>query len=257
MFDFKCSMQSQLDSLWLKPEDLACGLDIRVSSVRKWLDPELDCVPVKDAFDWVYDQTEKLGDLTVQRLNEVNETYEKFGQYILPWYRGEDLPDTEPVGLYNLASRLVADQLESKDMECSFVYACRDDAWIDRHLDDFPDIDPKAVFAAKTDALGVTTSDIARALNVTSRSVKDWKNPKNEAMLPIDDAWEFLDVYAEELKGRTARLLEQKPSPLPYHPTSRQGVLTQQERIDNRAAIAAAKQLMSDGRTVFDFSFVD
>ena len=30
MFDFKCSMQSQLDNLWLKPEDLARGLDIRV-----------------------------------------------------------------------------------------------------------------------------------------------------------------------------------------------------------------------------------
>ena len=66
MFDFKCSMQTQLDSLWLTPEDLAKGLDIRVPSVRKWLDPELDCVPVKDAFDWVYAQTEKLGDLTMQ-----------------------------------------------------------------------------------------------------------------------------------------------------------------------------------------------
>ena len=65
MFDFKCSMQAQLDNLWLKPEDLARGIDVRVSSVRKWLDPELDCVPVKDAFDWVYDQTEKLGNLTV------------------------------------------------------------------------------------------------------------------------------------------------------------------------------------------------
>lgn len=254
MFDFKCSMQTQLDSLWLKPEDLARGLGIQVSSVHRWLDPELDCIPVKDAFDWVYAQTEKLSDLTMQCLNEA---HEKFGRYILPWYRGEDLPDTEPVGLYNLASRLVADQLEAKDMECSFVYACRDDAWIDRHLDDFPDIDPKAVFAAATDALGVTTSDIARALNVTSRSVKDWKNPKNETMLPIDDAWEFLDEYRKVLEGRTAWLLEQKPNPLPYHPASRQGTLTQQQRIDNRAAIAAANQIMSDGRDVIEFSFAD
>lgn len=255
MLDFKCAMQTQLDSLWLTPEDLAQGLGIRVSSVHRWLDPELDCVPVKDAFDWVFDQTEKLGDLTMQRLNEANEAHEKFGQYILPWYRGEDLPDTESVGLYNLASRLVADQLEAKDIECSFVYACRDDAWIDRHLDDFPDIDPKAVFAAATDALGVTTSDIARALNVTSRSVKDWKNPKNEAMLPIDDAWEFLDEYRKALEGRTAWLLEQKPNPLPYHPQNRQGTLTQQERIDNRAAIAVAKNLIDDGKSFIDFSY--
>lgn len=255
MLDFKCAMQTQLDSLWLTPEDLAQGLGIRVSSVHRWLDPELDCVPVKDAFDWVFDQTEKLGDLTMQRLNEANEAHEKFGQYILPWYRGEDLPDTESVGLYNLASRLVADQLEAKDIECSFVYACRDDAWIDRHLDDFPDIDPKAVFAAATDALGVTTSDIAIALNVTSRSVKDWKNPKNETMLPIDDAWEFLDEYRKALEGRTAWLLEQKPNPLPYHPQNRQGTLTQQERIDNRAAIAVAKNLIDDGKSFIDFSY--
>ena len=131
MLDPKCSMQAQLDNLWLKPEDLARGLDIRVSSVRKWLDPELDCVPVKDAFDWVYGQTEKLGDLTMQCLNEANGSYEKFGQYILPWYRDEDLPETEPVGLYNLAIRLVADQLDAKDLEYSFVYACRDDEWIE------------------------------------------------------------------------------------------------------------------------------
>ena len=149
MFDFKCSMQAQLDNLWLKPEDLARGLDIRVSSVRKWLDPELDCVPVKAAFDWVYNQTEKLGDLTMQCLNEANGSHGKFGQYILPWYRDDDLPDTEPVGLYNLASRLVADQLEEKDIEYSFVYACRDDEWIELNLDSFPDIDPKAEFAAQ------------------------------------------------------------------------------------------------------------
>lgn len=74
MFDFKCSMQAQLDNLWLKPEDLARGINVRVSSVRKWLDPELDCVPVKDAFDWVYDQTEKLGNLTMRCLNEANES---------------------------------------------------------------------------------------------------------------------------------------------------------------------------------------
>lgn len=256
MFDFKCSMQTQLDSLWLKPEDLARGLGIQVSSVHKWLDPETDCLPVKDAFDWVFAQTEKLGDLTMQRLGEANDAHDKFGEYIIRWYRDEDLPDTEPVGLYNLASRLVADQLDAKDLEYSFVYACRDDEWIEQHLDDFPDIDAKAVFAAKTDALGVTTSDIARALNVTARSVKDWKNPKQELMLPIDGAWEFLDEYRKALEGRTARLLEQKPSPLPYHPTSRQGVLTQQERIDNRAALGAAKHLTDDDKPFVGFAYV-
>lgn len=146
MLDPKCSMQAQLDSLWLKPEDLARGLDIRVSSVRKWLDPELDCIPVKDAFDWILDQNEKLGDLTMQCLNDVNDSYEKFGQYIVRWYRDEDLPDTEPRGLCNLASHLVADQLAAKGIECSIVYASRDDGWIGRNLGSFPDIDPKAAF---------------------------------------------------------------------------------------------------------------
>lgn len=257
MFDFKCSMQTQLDSLWLKPEDLARGLGIHVSSVRKWLDPELDCVPVKDAFSWVYDQTEKLGDLTMLRLNQANDAHDKFGEYIIRWYRPDDLPETEPLGLQNLASHLVSEQLKVQGIEVSFVYACRDDEWIEQHLDDFPDIDPKAVFAAAADALGVTTSDIARALNVTARSVKDWKNPKNETMLPIDDAWEYLDEYRKALGGRTAQLLEQKPGSLPYHPTSRQGVLTQQQRIDNRAALAVAKQLRSDGRNAIELSFVD
>ena len=255
MFDFKCSMQAQLDNLWLKPEDLARGLDIRVSSVRKWLDPELDCVPVKDAFDWLYAQTEKLGGLTMQCLSKANGSHEKFGQYILPWYRDEDLPETEPVGLYNLASSLVADQLNAKDLEYSFVYACRDDEWIEEHLDDFPDIDPKAEFTAQADIVGVPTSDIATALGITGRSVKDWKNPKNETMLPIDDAWEFLDEYRKALEGRTAWLLEQKPNPLPYHPQNRQGTLTQQERIGNRAALIVAKQLMDDGKPFIDFSY--
>lgn len=257
MFDFKCSMQTQLDSLWLKPEDLARGLGIQVSSVHKWLDPELDCVPVKDAFDWVYAQTEKLGDLTILRLNQANDAHDKFGERIVRYYRKDDLPEDEPLGLQNLASHLVAEQLKAQGIESSLVYACRDDDWIDRHLDDFPDLDPKAVFAAKTEALGVTTSDIARALNVTARSVKDWKNPKQELMLPIDDAWDYLDEYGKALEGRTAWLLEQKPNTLPYHPQNRQGVLTQQQRIDNCAALAVAKHLRSDGRNVIELSFVD
>lgn len=255
MFDFKCSMQTQLDSLWLKPEDLARGLGIQVSSVHKWLDPELDCVPVKDAFDWVYAQTEQLGELTMLRLNQANDAHDKFNEYIIRWYRSDNLPEDEPLGLQNLASHLVSEQFEAQGIEVSIVYSCRDDEWIEQHLDDFPDIDPKAVFASKTDVLGVTTSDIARALNVTSRSVKDWKNPKQELMLPVDDAWAFLDEYWKALEGRAALLLEQTPSPLPYHPTSRQGTLTQQQRIDNRAALIVAKQLMDDGKPFIDFSY--
>lgn len=255
MLDFKCAMQTQLDSLWLTPEDLAQGLGIRVSSVHRWLDPELDCVPVKDAFDWVYAQTEKLGDLGMQRLNQANAAHDRFGEHIVRWYRPDGLPETEPLGLQNLASHLVSEQLKAQGTQCQIVYACRNDEWIEQHLDDFPDIDPKAVFAAATDALGVTTSDIARSLNVTARSVKDWKNPKNETMLPIDDAWEFLDVYAGTLEGRTAQLLEQALSPLPYHPANRRGTLTQQQCIDNRAALAVARQLMSDGEMAVDFVF--
>lgn len=256
MFDFKCSMQTQLDSLWLKPEDLARGLGIQVSSVHKWLDPESDYFPVKDAFDWVFDQTEQLGDLTMFRLNQVNDAHDKFDERIVRYYRKDDLPEDEPLGLQNLASHLVCEQLKAKGIESSLVYACRDDDWIDRHLDDFPDIDPKAVFAAATDALGVTTSDIARALNVTARSIKDWKNPKQELMLPIDDAWDFLNEYATALEGRAARLLEQAPSPLPYHPLSRHGMLTQQERIDNRAALIAAKHLTDDDKPFVGFAYV-
>lgn len=256
MFDFKCSMQAQLDNLWLKPEDLARGLDIRVSSVRKWLDPELDFLPVKDAFDWVCGQTEKLGDLTAQCLNEANGSHGKLGRYILPWYRDEDLPETEPVGLYNLASSLVADRLDAKDLEYSFVYACREDEWIELNLDSFPDIDPKAEFTARADILGATTSDIATALGITNRSVKDWKNPKRERMLPVDDAWDFLDDWGDEVDARISELLASKPDPMPYHPMTRLGSLPKQDRIDNLAALAASKQIMGDGKTVVDFAYV-
>ena len=91
-------------------------------------------MPVKDAFDWIYDQNEKLGGLTMQCLNDMNESYGKFGQHIVRWYRDEDLPDAEPRGLCNLASHLVADQLAAKGIECSIVYASCDDEWIGRNL---------------------------------------------------------------------------------------------------------------------------
>lgn len=256
MPDLKCSMQAQLDNFWLKPEDLARGLGIRVSSVRKWLDPEVNYIPVKDAFDWVQDQAEDLGRLTLQCLNDAEEANEKFGRHILRWYRKDDMPDTEPMGLYNLSCHLVADQLEAKDIEYSFVYACRDDEWIEQHLDDFPDVDPKAEFSACADTLRVPTSEIAEALGITGRSVKDWKNPKRDTMLPVDEAWDFLEEYADTIEARTAELLKSNPNPMPYHPMTRLGTLSKQERIDNLAALAASKQLIADGKPAVDFAYV-
>ena len=151
---------------------------------------------------------------------------------------------------------MVADQLEEKDFEYSFVYACRDDEWIELNLDSFPDIDPKAEFAAQADILGVPTSEIAMALGITGRSVKDWKNPKRDIMLPVDEAWDFLDNYADKLESRTSELLESNPNPIPYHPMTRQGTLSLQEHIDNQAALAASKQIMGDGKSVVDFAYV-
>lgn len=103
-------------------------------------------MPVKDAFDWIYDQNEKLGGLTMQCLNDVDESYGKFGQHIVRWYRDEDLPDAEPRGLCNLVSHLVADQLAAKGIECSVVYASRDDEWIGRNLDFSPISTPRPHF---------------------------------------------------------------------------------------------------------------
>ena len=137
-------------SLKISPADSISACPAYVS----WLDPELECVPVKDAFDWVYDQTEKLGDLTMLRLNQANDAHDKFGEYIIRWYRLDDLPETEPLGLQNLASHLVSEQLKVQGIEVSFVYACRDDEWIEQHLDDFPDIDPKAVSRPQPTHLG-------------------------------------------------------------------------------------------------------
>ena len=171
MFDFKCMAQVQLDNLWLKPEDLARGLDVRVPSVRNWLDPEFDNLPPKDAFDWIDEQAERLNDLTMKRLNEIHEAYTKFGHYILRWYQEDDLPEDEPVGLHNLATCALVDQFTAKNSECSIVFACRDDEWIKQNLDCTPEVDPKAAFAAAMGSLGVPPFEIASALGITLRSV--------------------------------------------------------------------------------------
>lgn len=75
-------------------------------------------------------------------------------------------------------------------------------------------------------------------------------------MLPVDEAWGLLGDYAEKLEGRTSELLESKPNPMPYHPMTRQGTLSLQDRIDNQAALAASKQIMGDGKSVVDFAYV-
>jgi len=75
-------------------------------------------------------------------------------------------------------------------------------------------------------------------------------------MPPVDDAWDFLDDCADEIEARTSELLASTPNPMPYHPMTRLGSLPKQDRIDNLAALAASKQIMSDGKTVVDFAYV-
>ena len=75
-------------------------------------------------------------------------------------------------------------------------------------------------------------------------------------MLPVDEAWDFLDDYADAVDTRAAELLARKPNPMPYHPMTRLGTMSKQDRIDNLAALAASKQIMSDGKTVVDFAYV-
>ena len=256
MLDLKCEMQVQLDRLWIKPEDMAHALGIRVSSVRSWLDPASDSVPLKFAFDWLAMQTEKLNELSDERDSALSETYSRFGRHILRWYRAADLPESEPVGLHNLATRLAIDRCDAEDIDVAIVYACRDDVWIARNIDSYPDVDLKAEFAADAESLGVTPTEIANALDITPASVKYWKNPKRVDMLPVDEVWGYLDTYADALENRIAQLIEQTPNPMPYHPMTRKGSLTQRQRIDNRAALAAASRLEKTKGIKVGFAYI-
>lgn len=253
--DLKCALQVELDSLWIKPEDMARGLGIRVANVRNWLDPSSDSLPQKFAYDWLASQSEKLLSLTDARMNDLHESYSMFGRHFLRWYRDADLPGTEPVGLYNLVSRRVADRANRDGIDVEFVYACRSHEWILENIDPGTAIDTKAEFAAQSESLGATPVEIANALNITAASVKYWKNPKREDMLPVDDAWDYLDEYGRMIDGRTAQLVELSPNPMPYHPMTRKGGLTQQERIDNRAALAAAELLEGNRGIKVDFAY--
>ena len=257
-FDFKASCQTQLDRMWLTPEDLAHALDVRPASVRTWLDPSVpDWLPAKAAFDWLLARSEELGDLVLKRLEQAREARPRWGQTLVPYYSANDLGEGQLLGLENLASHLVADKLTEKGVDVAMVFASRDDTYIDQHLDRLPAIDVKAEWAAEVDALGATTLDFVRALDVEPRVVKEWRSPNpKKTLLPTQPAYEFLDMYAEALEGRTQQLIETKPNPMPYHFVSRDGKLTQQDRIDNRAALAAADALTTGTEDVLDFVFI-
>ena len=255
-FDFKASCQTQLDRLWLTPEDMARALGIRVSSVRSWLDPTDNDMPRKAAFDWLMEQSEVLGDLVLARFDAAHDAFTRWGQTIVRYYSPSDLEPGQFLGLENLASHLVADKLADKGADVEMVFASRSDDYIDQHLDRLPSIDPKAEWAAEVDALGVTTLDFVRALDVEPRVVKEWRSPNpKKRLFPTPEAYEFLDMYADALEGRTAQLIEAAPNPMPYHPVSRDGKLTQQARIDNRAALAAADALTAGTADVIDFVY--
>ena len=256
-FDFKASCQTQLDRLRLTPEDMARALDIRVSSVRSWLDPTDDDMPRKAAFDWLMGQSEVLGDLVLKRLEQAQEAHARWGQTIVPYFAPTDLAGGQLLGLENLASHLVADKLTEKGADVAMVFASRDDAYIDAHLDRLPAIDVKAEWAAEVDSLGVTTLDLVRALDVEPRVVKEWRSPNpKKTLMPTPKAYDFLDMYAEALEGRTQQLIDEAPDPMPYHPIPRDGKLSQQQRIDNRAALAAADALTAGTDRVIDFRYV-
>ena len=256
-FDFKCSVQTQLDRLWLTPDDLAHALGVRPASVRTWLDPAVpDRLPAKEAFDWLMARSDELGDLVVKRLEQAREAHSRWGQAIVPYFSPNDLAEGQLLGLENLASNLVVDKLTEKGNDVAIVFASRDEAFIDARLDRLPAIDTKAEWAAEVDELGVTTLDFVRALDIEPRVVKEWRSPNpKKRLVPMPEAYEFLKAYAEALEGRTAQLIEQAPNPMPYHPVSRDGKLTQQARIDNRAAIAAADALMAETNRVIDFAY--
>lgn len=256
MMDLKCALQVELDSLWIKPEDMARGLGIRVSNVRNWLDPTSERLPQKFAFDWLAAQSEKLVSLTDERMNDLHDSYSTFGRHFIRWYREADLPDTEPVGLHNLASRRVADRARHDGIDIEFVYACRSHQWITDNIDPDTVIDTKAEFAARTESLGVTPTEIAYALGITAASVKYWKNPKREDMLPIDESWSFLDEYSSTLDEKIALLVQKHPNPMPYHPLTRKGSLTQKEQIENHAARAAAEQIEFANGTSVEFVYI-
>ena len=249
MYDFKASLKSQLDRLWLAPEDLARGLGIRVPSVRSWLDPDDEtALPAKQAFDWIEERVDELDGLLDERLDEADRTVKLHGVAVLPWFRDTDIKEGEFRGTQNLATQLAVKHLENKGFEVQIVFAERSDEWVERHLDDAPDADVKAVWAYRLDALGLTAAHVALGLGVSKRSVKEWRNPKYGDRFPPADAWRFVEDIEQQVADKAIESLKtvegSKLAVLTYHPADRLGQVGLADQIENRAALKVGSAIM-------------
>lgn len=250
MYDFKASLKSQLDRLWLAPEDLARGLGIRVSSVRSWLDPDDEtALPAKQAFDWVEERVDELDGLLDERLDEADRTVKLHGVAVLPWYRDTDIKEGEFRGTQNLATQLAVKHLENKGFEVQIVFAERTDEWVERHLDDVPDADVKAVWAYRLDVLGLSAAHVAQGIGISKRSVKEWRNPKHTDRFPPADAWRFVGEVEQQVADKAIESMKtvegSKLAVLPYHPADQLGQVGLANQIENRAALKVGSVLMT------------
>lgn len=55
----------------------------------------------------------------------------------------------------------------------------------------------KADFKARREQLGLTQQDVAQALTVNVKTVKNWENPRQTRYRISDAAWEYLDRAAD------------------------------------------------------------
>ena len=55
----------------------------------------------------------------------------------------------------------------------------------------------KADFKARREQLGLTQQDVAQALTVNVKTVKNWENPRQTSYRISDAAWEYLDRAAD------------------------------------------------------------
>lgn len=55
----------------------------------------------------------------------------------------------------------------------------------------------KADFKARREQLGLTQQDVAQALTVNVKTVKNWENPRQTRCRISDAAWEYLDRAAD------------------------------------------------------------
>lgn len=249
-FDFKASLKSQMDRMMLTPDDLARGLGIRVSSVLGWIDPVDETTqPAKQAFDWLDERADELDSLLEERLLETNRTIELFGHSVLPWFRESDVAAEEYRGTQNFATQLVVKYLENKGRDVDIVFAERSDEWIERHLEDVPYADTKAMWSYKLDVAGLTTADVAYSLEIQKLSVKRWGNPGRTEAFPPADAWRFVEDFEKKVQARADELIDevdgQDEPTLPYHAAGKTGFLSLENKIENRAALQVGAVLMA------------